>query len=87
MTRDTPKISGAHKTILIHEVLQAAIVILVVITATLLAAYKPQVVSSDLLSFVYGGALSYAGGRAAAARQALTRRGDRDNSGEADASG
>lgn len=87
MTHDTPKISGAHKTVLIHESLQAFIVILVVALATLLAVVKPAVVSSDLLSFVYGGALSYAGGRAAAARQALLRRGDGPHSPNGDTSG
>jgi hypothetical protein len=87
MTHNTPKISGSHKTVLIHETLQATIVMMVVCLATLLAVIKPAVVSSDLLSFVYGGALSYAGGRAAAARQALLRRGDRDSGSVDDASG
>lgn len=84
---NTPKISGAHKTVLLHEVLQAMIVLVVVIASTLLSVIKPQVISSDLLSFVYGGALSYAGGRAAASRASLTRRADQGGQSGIDASG
>lgn len=87
MTTNTPMISGAHRSVLIHECLQAGIVFTVIAAATILAVVKPAVVSSDLLSFVYGGAISYAGGRAASARQALMRRGDKDYPNGNDANG
>lgn len=87
MMVNSPKVSGAHKTVLLHEVLQAVIVLTVVTASTLLSVIKPQVISSDLLSFVYGGALSYAGGRAAASRASLTRRSDPDKLSRSDASG
>jgi hypothetical protein len=76
---DVKDITGAHRSVLYHEMIQAAIVTLVVLCATILVLIVPTQISSDLLSFVFGGAISYAGGRASSARQALQRQGDSDD--------
>ena len=76
MTTDTPIISGEHRTMLAMEILHAIVVILVVIAATMIYFVNSKGLPSDLLGFVYGGAITYAGGRASAVRQALSRRTD-----------
>src|SRR5438270_768987 len=73
MTIATPKISGSHKTVLLHEVLQAIIVLTVVMASTVLSVIKPQVISSDLPSFVYGGALPSPARKAPQPRHAPAR--------------
>lgn len=76
MMRMEPTISGEHKTMLAIETLHAAVVMLVVSAATIIYIVTPTVVPSDLLGFVYGGAITYAGGRAAQSRAALMRKSD-----------
>lgn len=70
---------GAARYVLITEILHATVVVIVVVTATVVYLINPTGVPSDLLGFVYGGAISYAGVRAGQARQAMVRSTDTDH--------
>lgn len=65
-----------HRAMLLIETLHAVVVVTVVIAATSVYIAQPSGFPQDLLGFVYGGAITYAGGRAAASRGVLQRRGD-----------
>lgn len=65
-----------HQTMLSIERLHAGVVVFVTTCATLVYIYRPSGFPQDLLGFVYGGALTYVGGRAGSVRSALVRRSD-----------
>lgn len=71
-------ISGEHKTMFAIEVLHAMVVTIVVIAATVVYLTLKKGLPSDLLGFVYGGAITYAGGRASQVRGVLQRKNDRN---------
>lgn len=73
MDPNSTAINGEHRSMLLLEAMHGVIVVLVVVCVTLLKFVSRGVISSELVSFVYGGAISYAGGRAASVRGALTR--------------
>lgn len=73
------EVTGAHKIMLATEILHASVVMLVVACASAIYVWKSNGFPSDLLGFVYGGAITYAGGRAAQSRAALLRYTDTQN--------
>lgn len=68
-----PEITGQHKTALIHELINGLIVLAVVAAATTVDLVSGQNLPQDLLGFVYGGAITYAGGRVNSIRTLATR--------------
>lgn len=74
--KESPTVSGEHKAMMIMEIFHGLVVLAVIIAATTVYIVYPTTLPSDLLGFVYGGAIAYAGGRASQVRQALVRKGD-----------
>ena len=60
----SPQISGSHKTQLLSDLIHAAVVLVVVIAASTLAAFDGKNLPPDVLGTVFGGAIGYAAGRA-----------------------
>lgn len=80
MSPTESSITGQHKTALIHELINGLIVLAVVAAATIVDLISAGNLPQDLLGFVYGGAITYAGGRASTLRTVSTRATDANGS-------
>lgn len=76
MSSGSTRLSADHRAVLAHELMHGSIVLIVTMCASVIYLVQPAGIPSDLLGFVFGGALQYAGTAASRARSPLNRRGD-----------